>query len=73
MMYYCRQADFSPSTHLKRVLATADAKILRMLNAKGLHAHKKKWWVIVPNRRNEPQRLVALWEKQKRLQHSRVG
>lgn len=66
MMYYCRQADFSPATHLKRVLSHADRKVLRMLHLKGLYPHKNKWWVVCKSR-NEPQRLVALWEKQQRV------
>jgi hypothetical protein len=68
MMYYCRQADFSPARHLRRMLAHADQKVLRMLRARGLYPHKNKWWVVVRKGRNEPERLVSLWNKQQRLQ-----
>jgi len=68
MMYYCRQADFSPASHLKRMLSCADRKVLRMLQMKGLYPHKNKWWVAVKKGRNEPRRLACLWAEKQRLQ-----
>jgi hypothetical protein len=62
MMYYFRQAEFSPAKHLGRMLDAADRKILSMLAKNGLQPHKNKWW-IVHKRRNEPQRLLTLWEQ----------
>jgi len=65
MMYYCKQADFGPASHLKRVLCAADRNVLRMLQRKGLYPHKNKWWVVVSKGQNEPIRLRSFWDKQK--------
>lgn len=67
-MYYFRQADFSPAKHLRHMLTSADAKIVRMLSRKGLVAYKNKWWLVQRGRtgQNEPQRLAAEWQKRMR-------
>jgi len=61
MMYYFRQADFSPARHIRNMLEHADKKVLRMLQRKGLRPHKNKWWIVHATR-NEPQRLLCSWE-----------
>lgn len=61
MMYYFRQADFSPARHIRNMLEHADKKVLRMLQSRGLQPHKNKWWLVHATR-NEPQRLLCLWE-----------
>jgi hypothetical protein len=66
MMYYFRQADFSPARHIRMVLEHADKKVLRMLLKKGLQPHKNKWWLVHATR-NEPQRLMHLWESKTQL------
>ena len=60
MMYYFRQADFSPARHIRKMLEHADKKVLLMLLKKGLQPYKNKWW-LVHTTRNEPQRLLRLW------------
>jgi len=60
MMYYLRQADFSPARHIRRMLERGDAKVLIMLKRKGLQPYKNKWWLHHKSR-NEPQRLLRLW------------
>ena len=66
MMYYFRQAEFSPTRHIRRILEHADQKVLRMLLRKGLQPYKNKWW-IVHKTRNEPLRLLSLWESKVNL------
>lgn len=65
-MYYFRQADFSPASHMKQILDRADDKVLRMLKYKGLKPHKNKWW-LVSDTRNEPERLLRQWDLKKCL------
>jgi hypothetical protein len=62
MMYYFRQAEFSPANHIRRMLYNADTNVLRMLVSKGLYPHKNKWWVVHKTR-NEPLRLLRLWQR----------
>lgn len=66
MMYYFRQADFSPARHIRKILEHADKKVLRMLQKKGLQPYKNKWW-LVHTSKNEPRRLLQLWESQIQL------
>jgi hypothetical protein len=66
MMYYLRQADFSPAPHIRRMLEHADRKVLWMLLRKGLQPYKNKWWVVHKTK-NEPLRLLNLWERRKNL------
>ena len=63
-MYYFRQAEFSPANHIWRMLSSADMNVLRMLVSKGLYPNKNKWW-IVNKTRNEPERLLRLWNHKK--------
>jgi len=60
MMYYLRQADFTPAQHMRRMVEYADKKVLKMLLPKNLHPYKNKWWLT--NSKNEPERLLKLWE-----------
>jgi len=66
MMYYLRQADFSPARHIRRMIEHADEKVKKMLLQKGLQPYKNKWW-LVHRTRNEPQRLLNLWENKTQL------
>lgn len=66
MMYYFRQAEFSPANHILRMLSIADLNVLRMLVSKGLSPNKNKWWIVNKNR-NEPERLLRLWNHKKCL------
>jgi len=66
MMYYLRQADFSPAHHIRRMLEAGDRKVLLMLLKRELQPHKNKWW-LVHIKRNEPQRLLNLWENKTQL------
>ncbi|MGA2093011.1 MAG: reverse transcriptase domain-containing protein [Sedimentisphaerales bacterium] len=66
MMYYFRQAEFSPANHILRMLYSADLNVLRMLTSKGLYPYKNKWW-IVNKTRNEPERLLRQWNLKKCL------
>lgn len=61
MMYYLRQADSSPARHIRTMLEAGDKRMLRMLKKKGLDPYKNKWWVV-HRTRNEPLRLLRLWE-----------
>lgn len=69
MMYYFRQADFGPALHIRRMLEHADQKVLLMLLKRGLQPHKNKWW-LVHRTRNEPQRLLHLWESKTELRRT---
>lgn len=66
MMYYLRQADFSPARHIRRMLEAGDRKVLLMLLKRELQPYKNKWW-IVHKTRNEPLRLLKLWERRKNI------
>ncbi len=68
MMYYLRQADFSPARHIRRMVEHADEKVKNMLLKKGLQPYKNKWW-LVHKTKNEPFRLLKLWENKIKLQH----
>lgn len=60
MMYYMRQAKFSPANHIRKVIENADDKVSRMLQSKGLQPCKNKWW-LQHQKQNEPKRLMGLW------------
>ena len=64
-MYYCRQADFGPAKHIRRMLDAGDRHVLRALKAANLGAHHGKWWIMAPPNRNEPARIAAAWNQQK--------
>jgi hypothetical protein len=68
-MYYCRQAEFSPTRHIRWILERADQKVLQMLIGKGLQPYKNKWW-IMNNTRNEPLRIIRMWERELSLRNS---
>jgi hypothetical protein len=59
-MHYCRQAQFSPARHIRRLLEAGDAAIRRKLKSLGISAYKSKWWLMT-KKRNEPRRLAILW------------
>jgi hypothetical protein len=74
MMYYLRQADFSPARHIRRMLEAGDSRVLLMLLKRGLQPYKNKWWLVhigrngpLHIRRNEPLRLLNLWKKREFL------
>ena len=62
MMYYLKQADFSPARHIRRILEAGDRKVLLMLLKRELQPYKNKWW-LVHTKRNEPLRLLRLWQR----------
>lgn len=72
MMHYCRQLDYAPAKHLRRLLRQTDQVVLNKLSSLGITAYKKKWWLLPsgrqpngqPNGRNEPARLAVIWRKQ---------
>jgi hypothetical protein len=68
MMYYLRQADFSPARHIRRMVERADEKVNNMLLKNGLQPYKNKWW-LAHSTRNEPFRLLNLWENKIKLRH----
>jgi hypothetical protein len=61
-MHYCRQAEFGPARHIRRLLDAGDRHVSRTLTAAGLTPYRKKWWVVCPGR-NEPARLAAMWKR----------
>jgi hypothetical protein len=61
-MHYCRQADFGPARHIRRLLDAGDRHVQRALAAVALTPHRGKWWVVC-SMRNEPKRLAEAWRR----------
>lgn len=61
-MHYCRQAEFGPARHIRRLLDAGDLHVQHALSAAGLVPNRKKWWVVCPTR-NEPARLATIWKR----------
>lgn len=59
-MHYCRQAEFGPARHIRRLLDSGDRHVERALTEVGLIPYRNKWW-LVSQVRNEPRRLTNAW------------
>ncbi len=68
-MYYFRQAEFSPARHIRLMIERGDKIVLRMLLNNCLQPYKNKWWLVHPGR-NEPRRLLCIWENKIELSHT---
>jgi len=60
-MHYCRQADFGPARHIRKMIEAGDRAVLKRLRELRINSPKNKWWLI-SQRRNEPVRIARVWD-----------
>lgn len=61
-MHYCRQADFGPAQHIRKLLDAGDRNVRRALTELRLRS-RKKWWLALPAssnlRKRSPQPIAS--------------